>query len=51
MLNDYLLETAYFKTHGSQQLPVQWSGSAGKALNRGGLNILSLKSKIKQGGR
>lgn len=51
MLNDYLLETAYFRTHGSQQLPVQWSGSAGKAINRGGLNILSVKSKIQQGGR
>ena len=51
ILNDYLLETAYFRTHGSQQLPVQWSGSAGKAINRGGLNILSVKSKIQQGGR
>lgn len=46
MLNDYLLETAYLRTHGSQQLPVQWSGSAGKAINRGGLNILSVTSKI-----
>ena len=46
MLNDYLLETAYFRTHGSQQLPVQWSGSAGKAINRRGLNILTVTSKI-----
>ena len=46
MLNDYLLETAYFRTHGSQRLPVQWSESAGEAINRGGLNILSVTSKI-----
>lgn len=51
MLNNYLLETAYFRTHGSHQLPVLWSGSAGKVINRCGLNILSVKSKIQQGGR